>query len=307
LSLTKKCPFKCVYCGEGGETTISSSSQFDQKWLKEVISTSAAHGVKKFRFTGGEPFVYGHINECIRYVLESGCMLLINTNGLFANRLEENAWPNIQNLHIAVSLDSLKEDVFNTMSSTKGYFTRVMDNIALLKKLGVLLRLNMVVTKMNADEIPAMVDFCLSIGTNLKLQEVVCVPIPFSDWKDLHVPLERYDEYLSGRSKQVLLHSYSIDHGIPVKVYQIGEIFVTNKSLIGGSHYDVDGVCKSCPHYPCHEGLYDLYVLPDHRIATCRWHTIDTKDFAIAIEEGKHIFMHSQYVERDLIQMKSFR
>lgn len=307
LSLTKRCPFKCVYCGEGGEVTISNTLEFHREWFREAVDSSICCGVKKIRFTGGEPLVYKDIDECAKYVLDSGATLLVNTNGLFANRFANAMSGYKQNLHVAVSLDSLREDTFDRMSSTKGFFQRVMDNIALLKEQGLLLRINMVATTLNAGEVPDMINFCSSRGINLKLQEVVSVPIPFGNWSDLHVPLESFNSLLEKQAEEVLVHSYSRSHGIPVKVYKIGGILVTNKSLVGGSHYDVDGVCRGCPHYPCHEGLYDLYVLPDRRVAVCRWHTIEHKDFLKTLNEGKEIFMRSRYVKRQLTQMQSIR
>ncbi|NUQ57615.1 MAG: radical SAM protein [Candidatus Paceibacter sp.] len=303
LSLTKKCPFRCLYCGEGGEGTISNMLEFSHDWFREVVDSSVFCGVKKIRFTGGEPLVYKNIDNSAKYVLDSGITLLINTNGLFVNRFIKAIGNYKKNLHIAVSLDSLKEKTFDKMSSTRGLFQRVIDNIIMLKELGLLLRINMVVTQLNVKEVPGMVNFCCSKGINLKLQEVVCVPIPFGSWPSLHVPLESLDLFLEGQADEVFVHSYSRSHGVPVKVYRIGSILVTNKSLAGGSHYDVDGVCKKCPHYPCHEGLYDLYVLPDRRVAVCRWHTLGDGDILKTLDEGKKIFMRSSYVKRHLMPM----
>lgn len=305
IPLTKKCPFRCLYCSEGGELTISNSMEFEWEWFKKVVDISKAFGIEKFRFTGGEPLTYKYIDKCIKYVLDSGAMLLINTNGLYANRLIDVHHHNTHNLHVAISLDSVNEDMFNKISSTRGNFTKVMTTISLLKRKGMLLRINMVVTTLNVHEVSVMIDFCLSEKINLKLQEVVCVPAPFGNWNNLHVPLESLDNHLCKRADEVLIHSYSRSYGIPVKVYRIGDIFVTNKSLFGGSHYDTNGICKICPHYPCHEGLYDLYVLPDHQIATCRWHTITDTDFSSALNKGREIFMRSRYVKRRITQMKS--
>ncbi len=38
-----------------------------------------------------------------------------------------------------------------------------------------------------------------------------------------------------------------------------------------GSRFDLEGLCKDCSHFPCHEGLYDCYVLPDGNVLPCRW------------------------------------
>jgi len=49
---------------------------------------------------------------------------------------------------------------------------------------------------------------------------------------------------------------------------------VTVKNSKKGSHYDLAGdnaLCKKCVHFPCHEGLYDLFCLADGRLCSCRW------------------------------------
>ena len=303
LCLTKQCPFKCIYCGEGGEVTISKMPDFTYDYYKEVIDTAKNCGIEKIRFTGGEPFAFKKIHKILEYIKNKDITVLINTNGLLVDKVNESSLENASDIHIAVSLDSLKEDVFDKISNTKGNFKRVIKNIDWLIIQRRLLRINMVITPHNVSEIPQMIDFCLEKNVNLKLQEVCSVPIPYGNWANLHIPLEKCDSYLKESADEILIHNYSRGHGIPIKVYRIGNIMVTNKSLAGGSHYDVDGICQKCPYFPCHEGLYDIFVLPDHSIATCRWHSIMRKNLTDALVEAKEIFMRSQYFERPLKKM----
>ena len=54
-------------------------------------------------------------------------------------------------------------------------------------------------------------------------------------------------------------------------IYHIGGVKVTVKASSHGARYDTSGICKKCEYFPCHEGLYDLYLIPDGRLCGCRW------------------------------------
>ena len=73
---------------------------------------------------------------------------------------------------------------------------------------------------------------------------------------------------------EILSHEYTRGFGTPCRRYKFGNTFVTIKNSTKGSHYDINGlnpICKGCPYFPCHEGLYDLFALADGRICSCRW------------------------------------
>lgn len=306
FALTQACPFKCIYCGDGGEVTISSKKDFDIDSLERAVDISMQEGVEKFRLTGGEPFSYRNISRAINYVLNKGAYLLVNTNGLLVDRhLGKFASSgNLRNLHIAVSLDTVNEETFDKMSSTRGFYKRVMGNIEMLRRMNLLMRINMVVTKLNADEIGQMIDFCNQLGVDLKLQEVSSVPSPYNQWADLHYPLELAEPALNGMANTAYLHDYSKSYGIPVKIFKIGTTMVTLKSLHQGSSYNVDDLCRSCEYFPCHEGLYDIQVLPDLRIATCRWNAFGDgkiENFGEYLRTAIKVFALAQHIPKSEI------
>ena len=269
--ITDSCIFNCVYCGKGGENTISPTRSIPITKLMDLAITAKRLGVKKIRLTGGEPLIHPEFGDMLRFLSEQGFYVLVNTNGALITKKQNELLRPSSNIHFAVSLDSLDEENFDKISQSKGFFKEVIAGIKVLYDLGLLMRINMVVGRFNLHEIPKMIDFCSELNCDLKLQEISSVPYPNQDWEKIHVNLLDVETILERKADKILLHDYASAYGIPVKVFKIKNVHITVKSLAHGSHFDIGGICKSCPHYPCQEGLYDIYVLGDGSIAPCRW------------------------------------
>lgn len=298
--LNSSCNFKCIYCGIGGEATISKSPEMNISELSFMLEKCFALGVEKIRFTGGEPFLYRNIIDAISIVAAAKKYLLVNTNGLLINRYIKDIFSKIDssNLHIAVSLDTLKDEVFDKMSGTKNKLKKVLRNIELLNEYGLLMRINMVVSTLNYEEVEAMIEFCNDKKIDLKLQEITPVPIPFTEWHKIHYHLDIIEKKLALLANEIYIHDYSRSHGIPVKIFRINDSYITCKSLHAGSRYLAETLCAKCKNFPCPEGLYDVQVMPDRSIAICRWKIATNGNIASFKEDMTnviHLFKSSMH------------
>lgn len=295
--IVSACPFSCIYCGQGGENTISPLPTMKLETIMDIAVHLKRAGVRKVRLTGGEPLVHPEIGDIIRFLSESGFYVLVNTNGLLVEDKLDALMRTSSNIHFAVSLDTLDPVKFDKISRTTGNFDKVMRGIQLLKKLGYLMRINMVVGSFNFDEVDDMIAFCRENRCDLKLQEVASVPYPHHEWSSIHADLSQLEVGLTQRAKSVIVHEYARSFGIPVKVFEIDGVMVTLKSMNQGSRYELDGLCKSCPHLPCHEGLYDIYVLADGSIAACRWCRFGSLEtFAADLDKAILAFQNASYI-----------
>jgi anaerobic magnesium-protoporphyrin IX monomethyl ester cyclase len=306
--VTSNCCFKCLYCGNGGENTISPATEFDLATLMDLSIVAKNKGITKVRLTGGEPTMHPDFGDIVRFLAEQKFYVLVNTNGAWIKRKRAELLRPSSNIHFAVSLDTLREDRFNEISRSKGYFGTVMHGIEILRDLGLLMRINMVVGQFNKDEVDDMITFCRSLDCDLKLQEIASVPYPHNDWEKTHQGLEEIDKELLRRSDKVLMHRYASSFGIPVRVYLIDDVYVTVKALHHGSRFELEGLCKGCPHFPCHEGLYDIYVLGDGSIAPCRWRRLgDWKTFGENLECVISAFQKAQHLGKGYIPKPMYR
>lgn len=268
--ITKTCNFHCIYCGQGGEATSSQNHLIGIDMIKTTVEEAVKHGVVKFRITGGEPFTHPNIDEILMYFSEMGYYTLINTNGSLIAKHEKLIRRLNTNLRFAVSLDTLKADKLPLIS---GYTNHkdVIRGIELLSECGLLLRTNMVVNKENYEEIYDIINYCSKLGCDLKLLDVVSVPVPYGVRKDFYQEVNTLEEEFKGKADCIYSHEYTRSYGTPCYRYKFGNCLVTVKNSKKGSHYDIDGLCNDCKYYPCHEGLYDLFALSDGRLCSCRW------------------------------------
>ena len=306
--LTKNCNFKCQYCGYGGELSASKKNKQEFEKLKEKIFIAHNLGVRKFRLTGGEPFMYPHITDLINLFNDLGVYLLINTNGSLVDKYVDLFEKMQDNIHFAVSLDTLKSDIFDDMTGTKNNFKKVINGINIIKNSGRLYRLNMVVTTINESEIFDIIDYCQELNCDLKLLDVVSVPLPYGNRKDLHVPFIELENKLSQICESEKNHQYARSFGTPCKIYQYKGVNITVKSTWNGSRYDYsnngeNGICNDCKYFPCHEGLYDIFSLPDERLVGCRWSEESVektgKSFEDKLENIAQLFQKAVYIPRE--------
>lgn len=106
----KKCNFKCLYCGIGGEATASNTTSIELPLIKKLVNIGLKNGVKKFRLTGGEPLLHKDIDNILSFFSELGYFTLVNTNGSLITRKKELLSKLSKNIRFAVSLDTLKTE-----------------------------------------------------------------------------------------------------------------------------------------------------------------------------------------------------
>lgn len=270
--VTKKCNFKCLYCGIGGEATASNTTLIELPLIKKLVNIGLKNGVKKFRLTGGEPLLHKDIDNILSFFSELGYFTLVNTNGSLITRKKELLSKLSKNIRFAVSLDTLKTEKL-PMISKNNCLKDVLDGIRLLKEYGLLMRVNMVVGKHNYDEIFDIIHFCQEMECDLKILDIVSVPVPFGKRGDIYQEVTTLEEKLSAECDDIYSHEYTRGFGTPCFRYRFGKTYVTVKNSAKGSHYDREenGICSGCQYFPCHEGLYDLFALSDSRLCACRW------------------------------------
>ena len=86
ISLTDKCNLKCVYCIPEDEVDKNKlmNNTLSLHDYKFIINGLSQVGIRKIRFTGGEPLLYPHLIELIKYT-SFECNIndiAITTNGI---------------------------------------------------------------------------------------------------------------------------------------------------------------------------------------------------------------------------------
>ena len=187
ISLTDKCNLNCIYCNPAKNyiTKLQRDELLSYDELLRLISIFTGKlGVKKIRFTGGEPLVRKGVINFFKnvYLLKKqfGFTTGLTTNGT----LLEEILPELKELgldKLNISLDSLKPERFKYITG-KDNLDSVLKAVSKAIKLGFNpLKINVVVMKnVNDDEIINFVDFIKN--TNLNVRFIEFMPFGNNKW-----------------------------------------------------------------------------------------------------------------------------
>ena len=178
VSLTDRCNLRCIYCmPEDGIGKISHEEIMRFEEVEKIISACAVLGIKKVRFTGGEPLIIKGIDRLIRHTASIPGIqdISLTTNGmLLADMAEDLKKAGLKRVNI--SIDTLREDKFKKITRF-GDFRKVSQAIEKCLSLGMVpVKLNAVLMKgINDDEIE---DFLkLTMDNPIQIRFIELMPI----------------------------------------------------------------------------------------------------------------------------------
>jgi len=175
LSVTDRCDLRCAYCIPNGFKDFEEPEHlltFDE--IERLLGVFAALGMKRLRLTGGEPLLRRNVSELVQRIAAlpgiEDVSLSTNATQLARMAVELKA-AGVTRLN--VSLDSLDADTVARING-RPVLNEILAGLEAASAAGFApIKLNMVVMRDNADEVDAMVDFCLERGYVLRLIELM--------------------------------------------------------------------------------------------------------------------------------------
>ncbi|WP_250675710.1 GTP 3',8-cyclase MoaA [Paraclostridium ghonii] len=177
ISLTDKCNLNCVYCMPkkvDSNDHINDVLTFED--YKFIVKGFSKIGIKKVRFTGGEPLIYDKLENLIKYTKESCNIddICITTNaiGLYEKieKLKENGLKKVN-----ISIDSLDEDKYKKITRG-GNLKEVLKAVDKCIDIGIKVKINCVLIKgLNDDELNDFIN--LTIHKNVDVRFIELMPL----------------------------------------------------------------------------------------------------------------------------------
>ncbi len=175
LSVTDRCDLRCAYCIPEGFKDFEEPEHwlnFDE--LERLLALFARLGMKRVRLTGGEPLLRRNVVElCGRIAALPGIEdLSLSSNATQLGRMAGDLkQAGVTRLNI--SLDSLRPEVVEKING-RPVLDKILDGLESARAAGFApIKVNMVVMRENADDIDAMVAFCMERGFVLRLIELM--------------------------------------------------------------------------------------------------------------------------------------
>lgn len=201
LSVTDRCDLRCQYCLPKGFKDFQEPAEWlSFEEIERVIRVFAELGTKRIRITGGEPLVRNDLPELAASIARLPGIedLSLSTNATRLARHAE-ALRAARISRINVSLDTLREDRFKTM--TGGKLHKVLDGLMAARTAGFSpIKINMVVLKdTNEDEIEDMVEFCIEHDFTLRFIETMPMGATGMDATSRYINLQSVKQRLAER------------------------------------------------------------------------------------------------------------
>lgn len=164
IHTNNSCNLSCSHC------LVSSGPDGDRglpaERLLAVIDEARSLGVKRFFFTGGEPFVRRDIFQLMDAALaDPDAELVILTNAMLLRdrRLEELAGRDRDRLRLQISLDGSRPET-NDPIRGEGSFGSTVSGIHNVVKLGFPVTITTAITSRNADDVPRVTELLPTLG-----------------------------------------------------------------------------------------------------------------------------------------------
>ncbi len=177
VSLTDRCNFRCVYCmPEEGLPPLTKEEVLTTAELMRIIGIAAAAGMRKIRFTGGEPLLKGDLPLVIESAARAGFTdISATTNGyLLKSRAKALKQAGLQRIN--VSLDTLDHGRFKEIAR-RGELDAVLAGIEEAARVGLSpIKINCVLMKgVNDREVGAFA--ALSRDQDLHVRFIELMPM----------------------------------------------------------------------------------------------------------------------------------
>ncbi len=188
VSVTDRCNLRCTYCMPLDVTFKPKSELLSFEEIERVARVAVGLGIRSVRLTGGEPLVRKDLHLLVRSLSAIDGLedLSLTTNGLLlADQAVDLARAGLVRLN--VSLDSLREEVFESIARTRG-LSQVLEGLAVAKRTGFRsIRINAVSLRgMTETEIVPLAEFCRREGFHLRFIEFMPLDAE-RGWSDARV------------------------------------------------------------------------------------------------------------------------
>lgn len=178
ISVTDRCNLRCVYCmPPEGVAWQPHDHILRYEEIMEVVRAAAAHGVREFRLTGGEPLVRKNLADLVRMMAKTEGVedISLTTNGLLLeNQIETLAEAGLKRIN--VSLDTLNPEKFARITRG-GSLEKVWRGLEKAEAVGIEpIKINVVMMRgVNDDELVDLAKISLQRPWHIRFIEMMPV------------------------------------------------------------------------------------------------------------------------------------
>lgn len=239
IEFSRLCNFRCSYCyvpNRSGE-----SNELSREEIKDVILQAKGLGARKIIILGGEPSIYPHLVEMLRFLGREGLEIEMFTNGsgIDANLAAVLAEERVR---VVLKLNSRDEAIQDRLAGKNGAFQIIHRALATLRQVGYpspeqFLAISTVICRQNIAELPAMWQWLRQeniepyfevITPQANALDNMWLSVTSSELKELFTRLSAMDREQFGRNwepQPPLVGNKCMRHQVSCVVTATGEVF----------------------------------------------------------------------------------
>lgn len=178
FAVSKNCDLKCRMCHVVEARKHERELTLDE--IKRLAETLAELDIGVLVLTGGEPLLRKDLPQIIEAFISRGINVRLQTNATLATDRRVEALVAAGLKEVTISLDTLDAAKQDDINNSEGSWMRIIRGISVFSRhlplKGNISGINIVVSKLNLKEIPALIRFTTAIGFYASL-----IPVHVSD------------------------------------------------------------------------------------------------------------------------------
>lgn len=255
VSVTDRCNLRCIYCmPEHGIEKKEHDDILRFEDIVKVIKAAASLGIRKVRYTGGEPLVMRNIEKLIYETANINGIedIALTTNGILLGHMAENL-KKAGLKRVNISLDTLDKDKFKEITRI-GDLDKVLAAINKCISLGLEpVKINTVLMRdINHNEIADFISFIKEVPVEVRFIELM----PIGEGTKLYEKskmsfkevLEAYPELIPMKSKEAGIAELYTVRGAKGRIGFISPISCKFCSGCNRLRLTSTGTIKPCLH-----------------------------------------------------------
>lgn len=180
FELSPVCNFACRMCYVRKTSREVERSQRRIRtlddWLR-IAEEAREAGLLYILLTGGEPLLWPDFWTLYERLAQMGFLVSVNTNGSLIDETAVEHFRKWPPKRINITLYGAGEETYGSLCCAKGAFHRVRRAIELLKKAGILVKLNCSLTPWNAQDLEPMIRYAEEEKLILQLATYMFPPV----------------------------------------------------------------------------------------------------------------------------------
>ncbi len=158
IEFSRICNFHCSYCYV--EEKLECKNELSREEIKDVILQAKELGARKIIILGGEPSIYPHLVEMLRFIGKEGLRIEMFTNGTGISKELAEVLAE-EKVRVALKMNSREEDIQDRLAGKKGAYRIITNALATLRDAGypsndLFLAISTVICRQNIKELPAL-------------------------------------------------------------------------------------------------------------------------------------------------------